>query len=146
MAQVCPINFTTVDNTASRIGSLLTSGIVGLFFLTDHPVWLYALGIDLLVRLYGNKQYSPLFQAAKTLRQLLRLPVRKADGAAKNVAGHFGLLFVLLMIAAAQFGLVHTLQAVAAVYVLCLLMDAAFSFCVGCKVYYLYRLIAGSVQ
>ena len=71
--------------------------------------------------------------------------MRNVDGAAKNVAGHFGLLFILLMIAAAHLGLVHTLQAVAALYVFCLLLDTAFSFCVGCKVYYLYRLIAGAL-
>ena len=143
MSQACPINFTTVDNTASRIGSLLTSGIVGLFFVTGHPVWLYALGFDIMVRLYGNKQFSPLFQASRLLRGLLHLPIRKADGAAKSVAGHFGLLFVLLMIAASHLGLAILLQVIAAVYVFCLLLDTVSGFCVGCKVYYLYRLICG---
>jgi hypothetical protein len=145
MAQACPINFTSVDNTASRIRSLLAAGVVGLFFLTGHPAWLYALGIDLMLRLYGNRQFSPLFQTARTLQSLLRLPERKVDGAAKRVAGFFGLLFVSLMIAAASMGLHGPLAAVAALYVLCLLMDAAFNFCVGCKVYHLYRLVAGSV-
>ena len=145
MAQACPINFTTVDHAASRIGSFLATGIVALIFLTGSAVWLYALVIDLLVRLYGNKQFSPLFRTAQLLRRLLRLQERNVDGAAKRVAEHFGLLFVLLMIAAAFFGLTHTLQAVAALYVFCLLLDAAFGFCVGCKVYHLYRLIAGAL-
>jgi len=145
MAQACPINFTTVDHTAGRIGSLLAAGIVALFFLTGSAVWLYALGIDLLVRLYGNKQFSPISRTSQRLRRLLRLRERNVDGAAKHVAEHFGLLFVLLMIAAAAFGLTHTLQAVAALYVFCLLLDAAFGFCVGCKVYHLYRLMAGAL-
>jgi len=142
MAQACPINFSTVDNTVSRTISLLATGVVALFFITGALPWLYALGADLLVRLYGNKQYSPLYQLAVTLKRLMHLPTQKVDGAAKNVAGHFGLLFVLLQIVAASLGLHYMLAAVAAVYVLCLLMDVLFNFCVGCKVYYLYRLVS----
>lgn len=141
MAQACPINFTAADNTVSRIVSLLAAGMVALFFVTGAQPWLYALGADLLVRLYGNKQCSPLYRLATALKRLMRLPTQKVDGAAKSVAGHFGLLFVLLLIAAAAFGLQAMLVAVAAVYVVCLLMDVLFNFCVGCKVYYLYRLI-----
>jgi hypothetical protein len=142
MAQACPINFSSVDNTVSRTVSLFSAGIVVLFIVTGHLFWLYALGTDLLVRLYGNKQYSPLFRAAVGLKRILRLPSHKVDGAAKKVAGHFGLLFIVLQIMTVSLGLHYTFGAIAAVYLLCLLMDVAFNFCVGCKVYYLYRLIA----
>ncbi|MHC3994311.1 DUF4395 family protein [Thiomicrolovo sp. ZZH C-3] len=144
MAQACPVNFTAVDNTVSRILSLLSAGVVALFFVTGAVPLLFALGADLLVRLYGNKHYSPLFQSAAALKRLMHLPAQKVDGAAKSVAGHFGLLFILLLIVAASLGLQAVLVAVASVYVLCLLMDVLFNFCVGCKVYYLYRLIGGA--
>ncbi|WP_345973542.1 DUF4395 family protein [Sulfurimonas diazotrophicus] len=144
MAQACPINFTAADNTVSRILSLLTTGIVALFFLTGVAPLLFALGADLLVRLHGNKHFSPLYQSAVLLKRLMRLPEQKVDGAAKSVAGHFGLLFILLLIVAASLGLQPMLVAVASIYVLCLLMDVLFNFCVGCKVYYLYRLIGGA--
>ena len=143
MAQACPINFSSVDNTVSRIISLLAVIAVFLSMATGHPLPLYFLGVDLAMRLYGYKHYSPLFYAAKGIKQLLQLPTCTVDGAAKQVAGHFGLLFILLLIATAHLGLGLAFGAIAGIYVLCLLMDLFFSFCVGCKVYYLYRLIGG---
>ena len=143
MAQACPINFSSVDNTVSRTISFLTAFVVALFFVTGQVAWLYALAADLLVRLYGDKRYSLMFRSATGIKHLLRLPTRKVDGAAKKVAGHFGLLFILLQIAAVSFGWTKLLEAVAAIYVLCLLMDVLINFCVGCKVYYLYRIFTG---
>jgi len=143
MAQACPINFSSVDNTVSRTVSFFSAVAVALFFETGSLLWLYALGADLLVRLYGNKHYSPLFLAASGIKRALRLPTQRVDGAAKKVAGHFGLFFIVLQISAAHFGLHAALVGAAAVYVLCLVLDVLFSFCVGCKVYYLYRMLAG---
>jgi hypothetical protein len=60
MAQACPINFSTVDNTISRINSLQTAVVVTLFALTANPLWLYLLGIDLMIRLHGNQRFSPI--------------------------------------------------------------------------------------
>lgn len=142
MAQACPINFTSVDNTVSRICSLLTIGVVALFFATGQVLWLYILGADLLIRLYGNKHYSLLFLLAQMLRQTMKLPSRKVDGAAKKVAGMFGVALIASLIVAAHAGLSATLLIVGAVYAACLLLDVVFGFCLGCKVYYLFRLVA----
>ena len=144
MAQACPINFSTVDNTVSRIVSLLTVLVVFLSTVTDYLLPLYFLGGDLALRLYGYKHFSVLFHTAKGIKQLLQLPTYTVDGAAKQVAGHFGLLFILLLIVTANAGLSLTFNAVAGVYLLCLLMDVFLNFCVGCKVYYLYRLVSGA--
>jgi len=145
MAQACPINFRSVDNTVSRIGSLLTAAVVAAFLFSGSSLWLYALGLDLLVRLYGQKQYSPVFQTSRLLKEMLRLPTHKVDSAAKNVAGHFGLLFILLLLLASYFGLSYTLFAVAGTFMFCLILDVLFNFCLGCKMYYIYRLFAGNI-
>jgi len=145
MAQACPINFTSVDNTIGRLSSLFSAGVVSLFLLTGTSLWLFLLGTDLMIRLYGNKQFSLIDQTSKIIKRFFRLPTRTVDGAAKNVAGHFGLLFIVLMIAASFLGLTYTLDAIAGTYLFCLLLDVFFSFCVGCKVYHIYRLFAGAV-
>lgn len=142
MSQACPINFTTIDNTLSRVVSLLTVIVVSLFFLTQNPLLLLMLCIDLIIRLYGNARVSPLFQLARALQRIFRLPTRRVDGGAKRVAGHFGLLFVLLMLAAFTLGMQPALVVVAATYMLCLALDAVFGFCAGCKIYHLYRMLA----
>lgn len=142
MSQACPINFTTIDNTLSRVVSLLTVIVVSLFFLTQTPLLLLMLCIDLVIRLYGNTHMSPLFQSARALQRILRLPIRRVDGGAKRVAGHFGLLFALLMLAAFSLNMHLALVAIAATYVLCLLLDTFLNFCAGCKIYHLYRMLS----
>lgn len=141
MAQACPINFTTVDETISRIISLFTMTLVVIFVFTDVKTVLIVLGIDLLVRLYGDKKLSPLFHAAEWVKQLLKLPTSNVDGAAKKVAGHFGLIFILLLLLSAFVGNALLLNAVAGVFVGCLLLDLLFGFCLGCKMYHLYHLV-----
>lgn len=144
MAQACPINFKTVDNTLSRINSLQTAAVVSLFVATAQPIWLYLLAADLLLRLYGYKPMSPIYRISGVVKRLLRLPTQNVDGASKSVAGHFGLLFILLLIVASHLGLHLTVDIVAGTFVLCLLMDVFLNFCVGCKVYHLYRLLTGA--
>jgi len=141
MAQACPINFTTIDNTVSRIGSAVTVLLLSIFVLTAQPFWLYLLGADLTMRLYGEKKFSFVFQLSRRVQHVLRLPPRPVDGAAKHVAGHFGLLFTLILMVTSQLQLNAITYTVAAVYGFCLLMDVALDFCVGCKVYHFYRLV-----
>lgn len=144
MAQACPVNFTTIDSRASRIGSALILLLVISYMATGNVAILFFLTADLLLRLYGNSALSPVSVLSRRLMALLRIQTRPVDGAAKHVAGHFGLLFSVLLI------LMHFLHAdaaaygIAAVFGLCLLMDAVFNFCVGCKVYYLYLLLRKS--
>jgi hypothetical protein len=142
MAQACPINFSVVDNTISRINSLQTAVVVMLFVLTANPLWLYLLGIDLMIRLHGNQRFSPIYQLSRLVKTLFSLPSQKVDGASKKVAGHFGLLFIVMLVTTSHAGFSVGANMIASIYVLCLLMDVVMNFCVGCKVYHLYRFLA----
>ncbi len=141
MAQACPVNFISVDNTASRIVSALTAAVVIVAVGFNWPWLLGLLLIDLFVRLHGNKRYSPLYRTAATLKALLALPSRPVDSAAKKVAGHFGLVFIGALTAALLLHWDDTATVIALVFIACLLMDVTLDFCVGCKVYHLYRFV-----
>lgn len=143
MAQACPINYTTVDNTLSRTASLMTAIIVTLFLVTGMPVWLFLLGADLTIRLYGNPNGSFVYRLSALIKRLFHLPTRRVDGAAKKVAGHFGLLFIALLLAASFLQLAATQYVIGIVFLVCLLLDVTINFCAGCKVYHLYRLLRG---
>lgn len=141
MSKACPVNFTTIDNTVSRIVSLMTFVIVIAAVSTQSALLFYLLGTDLVIRLYGNKQYSILFNAASALKRIMHLKTKSVDGASKNVAGHFGLLFIVLLIGTLHLGLSAGMLAITAVFAVCLLLDVVFDFCMGCKVYHLYRIL-----
>lgn len=141
MSQACPLNFVRIDNTRSRLVSVLMIAVIGLFLLTKTPLWLLFASADLLMRLYGRSAFSPLFRLAGWLQERAGLPERQVDGAAKNVAGHFGLLFLALLILGWYLHSSVFVFAVSAVYIICLAMDAVLDFCVGCRIYHLYRTI-----
>ena len=139
MAQACPVNFTTMDDTVSRIVSALTALAVAgaAFFSTEIPLCFVA--ADLLVRLYGNSRFSPLFRLALRIRDALGLPERRVDGAAKKVAGHFGLFFLLMLILTPGLPLWHL--GILTLFLFCLFLDVVTGFCVGCRIYHLWRMV-----
>lgn len=144
MSQACPVNFTTIDNTVSRIVSFWTFAIVVTVIGTHAVLPLYLLGIDLLTRLYGNKRYSPLFITAMAVKRFARLPMQTTDGASKTVAGHFGLIFIASMIIALHLHLDELTALTGLVFAGCLLLDVLFDFCLGCKVHHLYLMLTRS--
>lgn len=136
--QACPINFKRTDSIVARTASFLTACIVIVSVLGGFVSPLYLLGADLMVRLYGNKSFSPIHRLSEVIKRLCRFPTFEVDAAAKMVAGHFGLLFITLLIIAMHLQLTMALAVITGVYVTCLLLDVLIGYCVGCKVYFIY--------
>ena len=109
--------------------------------MTSHAVWLFFLSADYLVRLYGQKIYSPIQLFSIGFKQLLKIPTKMSDAGAKRLASQFGLLFVILMIVAFYLQYDAMMYVVAGIFLFCLAFDFLFNFCVGCKVYYLIKKI-----
>ena len=62
-----------------------------------------------------------------------------ADGGAKRLAGMFGLLFVFLLIIAHFLNAPFISLVVAAIFLSCSLLDLFFSYCIGCKIYFIIK-------
>ena len=133
--------FRQIDATAARINSLWIAVVVVLFLTTSHVAWLFFLSVDYIVRLYGQKVYSPIHLFSVGVKQLLKIPTKMSDAGAKRLASQFGLLFVILMIVAFYVQYDLMMYVVAGVFLLCLALDFLLNFCVGCKVYYLIKKI-----
>ncbi|MCD6258989.1 MAG: DUF4395 family protein, partial [Helicobacteraceae bacterium] len=93
------------------------------------------------IRLYIDKSYSLLFLVAKAMKNILALQDSFCDGGAKRLAAYFGLLFVGLLIATHYLDQWLVSLGIAAVFLLCSLLDVLLDFCIGCKVYYLVKKI-----
>lgn len=140
MSQACPINYTVVDSTVGRVASFLTALAVSGFLFSGEPLILILLGADLMIRLYGDKHHSAVYQLSVFLKRLFKLPSRNVDGAAKQVAGYFGLLLIVLLLLFSYTGFDRIVAAVGGIYIACLVLDIGFNYCLGCKAYYIYRL------
>lgn len=141
MSQACPLVFRQIDATVVRIGSLFVILTVLLFLFSSQIGLLYFLSIDFLIRLYGRKTYSPVYQLSVGTKALFRMQKKMADAGAKRLAAQFGLFFVLLLIAVYHLHFIPLLYIIAGVFLSCASMELLFGYCVGCKVYFIIKKI-----
>lgn len=141
MSQACPLIYRQVDATVSRINAFWVLAMLMLFLGTSQNVWLYLLGADFLIRLYGPKSYSPFYRLSSGVKQLLKLPSRMTDAGAKRLAAHFGVLFIVLLLITAHMGLKELELMLGIIFLFCAALELLFDYCIGCKIYYLFQKI-----
>lgn len=139
MAQACPLLFRQIDGTVVRLNAISVALLVTLFLATSNPLWLYFLGTDFIIRLYGSKSYSPINRLSLWLQRMMHLSPQMTDAGAKRLAAHFGLLFTVLLLVGHYLGLSAFGTALAALFLLCLGMEIILNYCVGCKIYFIVK-------
>ncbi len=141
MSNSCPLNFERVDSNVSRLSSLFVASLVTLYLFTSNIYILIFLVLDFTIKLFINRELSPIVMLAHSIKVTFRIKDKFSDGGAKRLAGMFGLLFVFLLI------LTHFLNVwvgslvVATVFLSCSLFDVFFNYCIGCKVYFIIKRI-----
>ncbi len=139
MAQSCPLAFRQIDGTIARINALSVVLLLLLSVFIPEPLILLVLGFDFLIRLYGNRRFSPVFQVSTALKRVFGFKTVMTDAGAKRLAAHFGLFFVFAALTASLAGLTVVMYAIVAVFLFCLSLELLFAYCIGCKIYFIYR-------
>lgn len=139
MAQSCPLAFRQIDGTIARLNAFSVFTLLLLFVVTTQAWLLLFLGVDFMIRLYGNKNISPIFQLSKLLKKVLGLKTEMVDAGAKRLAAHFGLFFVFVSLAAYFSGFSVLMYGAIGVFAFCLSLELLFAYCIGCKIYFIYR-------
>ena len=139
MSNSCPLNFERVDSNVSRLSALAVASLVILYLFSANVYILIFLAFDFIIKLFVNKELSPIGMLSSSIKGVLRVQDKFTDGGAKRLAGMFGLLFVFLLI------ITHFLNAwfvsliVAAIFLSCSLLDVFFNYCIGCQVYFIIK-------
>ncbi len=141
MSYTCPMTFENIDSNVSRINSLFVSLLVVSYLIASNVFILYFLFIDFSIKLFIDKKYSPLSQASKFLKNILKIGVVLIDGGSKRLAAYFGLVFVGLLIITHYLDNNLVSLAIAIIFIFCSLLDLVFNYCLGCKIYYLIKKI-----
>jgi len=139
MAQSCPLAFRQIDGTVARLNALSVFLLLSLFVFTANSLILLFLGLDFLIRLYGNKKLSPIFQVSTGLKKIFGFNAEMVDAGAKRLAAHFGLFFVLFSLVTNLAGLTLLMYSAVAIFLFCLSLELLFGYCIGCKIYFVYR-------
>jgi len=139
MPNSCPLNFERVDSNVSRLSTLFVASLVILYLFSSNVYILIFLALDFIIKLFLNKEFSPISMLSKQIKSLFRMKEKFADGGAKRLAGMFGLLFVFLLIIAHFLNAPFISLVVAAIFLSCSLLDLFFSYCIGCKIYFIIK-------
>ena len=137
MLYSCPISSIKVDESAVRINSLLVaigsmtailseSGLIAMMFLVDF-------GLKCV-----NPAASPLSLVSKFLAKTVKAPRMLVDYAPKRFAASIGVLLFAASIFSLSLGLATLFTALLFVVMFCAILEGAFAYCVGCKVYALF--------
>lgn len=141
MSYSCPMSFIKVDSNVSRINSLFVSSFVIAYLLTSSVYIIYFIFLDFSIKLFLNKEYSPIFVVSRFIKKGLKLKDKLIDGGSKRLAAYFGLLFAFLLIVAHYFYSDVLTYTIAIVFLSCALLDVIFDYCLGCKIYFIIKKI-----
>lgn len=135
----CPLSYKQIELSEARINSFFVALLLVGYFFCENVVLLLFLLFDLFIRLYLKPSYSLLASASKKLKKLFSFQDSFADGGAKRVANHFGLFFAGLLLAGHLYEWHLFSLLIGLLFFVCTLLDSFFGWCLGCKIYYLYK-------
>jgi len=141
MEPVCPIAFRQIDGTVVRINALIVSLLLFTYLYTEQIAFIYFLGLDLIVRLFINKKLSPINQVSRFIKVMIRAKTHSTDAGAKRLAAFFALGFTACIIGLHSVGLLNESKVLSGIFVLFASLELVFNFCVGCKIYFIYKRI-----
>ena len=141
MSQTCPLTFRLIDGTLARLSAVFVFLFTVLFLLTAQNLFLFFVLVDFLMRLYGIKNYSIIHNLAIISKKLFSLKTEMTDAGAKRLAAHFGVFFVFLLLIESFLNLHVTLYITAGIFLLCSGLEILFSYCIGCKIYFIIKKI-----
>ncbi len=128
----CPISQERIDVTALRLSGLLLAGFGVLYLLAHNILWFLPVTLELWLRLL--RYPAPLFLAAQKLEHWLRLTQRFEDGAPKRFALKLGVAIATLTVLSSPWPAFSS--SLAALLLLCIVLESLFGFCVGCVLYH----------
>jgi hypothetical protein len=144
MTDSCPILPALADETATRLGAGLTLALVLGALALGRPWLPLLLAADFALRSRGWTAASPVALAAQGLRTLLGLRPRPVNAGPKRFAARIGAGFALAMGLALALHAPGLALGLGLALALCAALEGFLGFCVGCKVYSLLHLGAGS--
>ncbi|MBU1668663.1 DUF4395 domain-containing protein [bacterium] len=143
MSQSCPISLQRIDSHLVRIIALQVITIALLLLWSGSLFFAFILLFDFLVRSLELKHLSPFAKVGKFIIHHLNIKPQLCDEAPKRFALYLGLgiigFFTLLFV----FGFSKIATLLVGILLLCASLEAAFDYCIGCKIYHYIQIIWG---
>ena len=135
MSEACPISFNRIDENVARINGALTVATLALAVFGGLHWLLPLLGADFFIRGFLEPKYSLFAAISRKALAALKATPRMTNAGPKIFAARLGFVFCVLISILYFAGYDRTANLFACVFMLFAFLEAAFGFCVACKVY-----------
>ncbi len=135
MSNVCPISFKQINEKAARINGALTVTTLAVYAATQSIYVIAFLAVDFLIRGFLSPKFSPLAIISKTILKTLKAKPKMTNAGPKLFAAKLGFIFSILILALSFLKLDMVNMAVISIFMFFAFLEAAFGFCLACKVY-----------
>ena len=135
MSQACPISFKTVNEKTVRINAVLVVLSIALFLFTPFQSIIFILGIDFCIRGFFDTKYSFYGFISKTILNTFKVKPAMTNAGPKIFAAKIGFIFCCAITLFYLFGNQTFAMILSSILAFFAFLEAAFKFCLACKVY-----------
>jgi hypothetical protein len=129
---------TLIDARGPRFGAIITTLVFAAALATHNAWFIVAQAVVFAIGAFKGPQYTPYAFIYKFLiKPRLSTEFEKEDVRPPQFAQSVGLLFTLVAIAGALFGIDALVVGAVAMALGAAFLNAAFNFCLGCEIYLL---------
>ena len=141
MTQTCPISFNRVDAHLVRIVATEVITVALLLLFTQNLLFALLLLFDFSVRVLRLQHLSLFVFIAKTIIEQFHIKAQPCDEAPKRFALYLGVGIIALFTIFYALHFTFIASILVGILLICAFFEAAFDYCVGCKIYYLLQLL-----
>jgi hypothetical protein len=135
MTEVCPINERQINENVTRLNALVTFIVLSIFIFTPAKWILFILPVDFALRAWFHGRFSPVGRMNKFLVSSLKLGESLINEGPKVFAARIGLMLSALALGTFIAGFNVLAYILGGILVFFSFLEAAFGFCVACKIY-----------
>lgn len=134
-AAICPVSDKKIDEKIARLVAAQTVVLLLIFAVTQHWLPILILLFDFSVRSAQRPAFSPLAIIASSIAKTIDAKPKLQNAGPKIFAARIGLFFSVLITASLVAGSLPAALVLAGIFGFCALLEAAFAYCVACKIY-----------
>ena len=142
----CPISTKRVDSNMVRLVSFQVASFSVVLLLTQEVIFAFLLLYDFMMRTFRLSYLSPFHQVGKFILASWNISPKLCDESPKRFALYLGLAISFLLAVLYTVGLGFIATSIAIMLFICALLETAFDFCIGCKIYYGLQLLREIVK
>ncbi|HIQ28041.1 MAG TPA: DUF4395 domain-containing protein [Sulfurovum sp.] len=141
MSPSCPISTRRVDTNMVRVISLQVALFSVILLFTQESFFALVLFFDFMVRTLRLSQLSPFQLVSSLILSGWGIAPKLCDESPKRFALYLGLVISFILLLLFVSGLTVIATFITGILLICALLETAFDFCIGCKIYYAIQIL-----